>query len=96
MVARNDGARFPSPLLALGRSENDVVLALTSEPAGDIPRQCLPAVDRAGLDEVKARLWRQIRAAGNQHVVTGVTGELHTKFGPATRDISPPGGSSRI
>ena len=89
-VARNDGARFSESGFwrLVHRSENDVVLALDVGARKDIPRHVFQQLIARASDEVKARLAAaNPQAAGEiQHVVTGVTGELHTKFGPATRD----------
>ena len=89
-VARNDGARFSESGFwrLVHRSENDVVLALDVGARKDIPRHVFQQLIARASDEVKARLAaaNPQAAAEIQNVVTGVTGELHTKFGPATRD----------
>jgi len=89
-VARNDGARFSESGFwhLVHRSENDVVLALDVGARKDIPRHVFQQLIARASDEVKARLAaaNPQAAAEIQNAVTGVTGELHTKFGPATRD----------
>ena len=89
-VARNDGARFSESGFwrLVHRSENDVVLALDVGARKDIPRHVFQQLIARASDEVKARLAaaNPQAAAEIQNVVTGVTGDLHTKFGPATRD----------
>ena len=89
-VARNAGARFSESGFwrLVHRSENDVVLALDVGARKDIPRHVFQQLIARASDEVKARLAaaNPQAAAEIQNVVTGVTGDIHTKFGPATRD----------
>ena len=89
-VARNAGARFSESGFwrLVHRSENDVVLALDVGARKDVPRHVFQQLIARASDEVKARLAaaNPEAAAEIQNVVTGVTGDIHTKFGPATRD----------
>ena len=89
-VVRNAGARFSESGFwrLVHRSENDVVLALDVGARKDVPRHVFQQLIARASDEVKARLAaaNPQAAAEIQNVVTGVTGEIHTKFGPATRD----------
>jgi hypothetical protein len=65
-----------------------VVLALDVGARKDVPRHVFQQLIARASDEVKARLAaaNPQAAAEIQNVVTGVTGDLHTRFGPATRD----------
>jgi uncharacterized protein (DUF2336 family) len=89
-VVKNDGARFSESGFwrLVHRSENDVVLALDVGARKDIPRHVFQKLIARASDEVKERLAaaNPEAAAQIQNVVTGVTEEIHTKFGPATRD----------
>jgi uncharacterized protein (DUF2336 family) len=89
-VAGNKGASFSSSgfLHLLQRSENDHILAEHVGRRKDIPRHLFQQLISKASDEVKQKLARerpgmdgQVRAA-----VTDVTGSLHARFGPASKN----------
>src|SRR6202158_3245326 len=89
-VAANKGATFSSSgfLHLLKRSEDDHILAEHLGLRKDIPRHIFQQLISKASDEVKRKLERerpemetQIQAA-----VTDVTGTIHAKFGPASKN----------
>jgi uncharacterized protein (DUF2336 family) len=89
-VTKNSGAEFSDPgfLHLVRRSENDSILAENLGSRADIPRHIFQQLIAKASDEVKQKLQkerpdlqRQIQAT-----VTDVTGKLHLKFGPASKD----------
>lgn len=88
-VAKNSGARFSDSGFwkLVQRSENDIVLTLEVGARKDIPRHQFQKLIAKASDEVKERLAAINPQAADaiSDVVTGVTGNMHAKFGPATR-----------
>jgi uncharacterized protein (DUF2336 family) len=89
-VAANDGARLSgSGLLHLvKRSEDDGILAEHLGLRKDIPRHLFQQLISKASDEVKRKLERERPEMGSQiqNVVTDVTGTIHAKFGPASKN----------
>jgi uncharacterized protein (DUF2336 family) len=88
-LAKNDGARFSDSGFwqMVQRSENDIILALAVGVRKDIPRHHFQKLIAKASDEVRARLAaiNPEMAADIQDIVTGVTGEIHARLGPASR-----------
>jgi uncharacterized protein (DUF2336 family) len=87
-VATNDGARFSNFgfLHMVKRSERDSILAEQLGLRKDIPRHVFHQLIAKASDDVKRKL-KQERPDLADHIhtsVTDVTGELHSKFGPAS------------
>jgi uncharacterized protein (DUF2336 family) len=89
-VAANKGARFSSSgfLHLLKRSGDDHILAEHLGLRQDIPRHLFQQLISKASDEVKRKLererpemWGQLQA-----VVTDVTGAVHARFGPASKN----------
>jgi uncharacterized protein (DUF2336 family) len=89
-VAANDGARFSGLgfLHLLQRSEEDSILAEQLGLRKDIPRHLFQQLIAKASDEVKHRLANERPDMGDliHNVVTDVTGTIHAKFGPASKN----------
>jgi uncharacterized protein DUF2336 len=89
-VARNGGATISTPgfLHLLKRSENDSILAESLGSRGDIPRHVFQQLIAKASQEVRHKLQQERPDLANQVkiAVTDVTGSLHLKFGPASKD----------
>jgi len=89
-VARNGGAVFSNSgfLHLLRRSENDSILAESLGSRGDIPRHIFQQLIAKASHEVRRKLQHERPDLANQVkvAVTDVTGTLHLKFGPASKD----------
>ncbi len=89
-VAANKGARFSGFgfLHLLQRSEDDSILAEQLGLRKDIPRHLFQQLISKASDEVKKKLERERPDMGDliQAVVTDVTGTIHAKFGPASKN----------
>ena len=89
-VARNGGAAFSSSgfLHLLKRSENDSILAESLGSRGDIPRHVFQQLIAKASQEVRRKLQHERPDLADQVklAVTDVTGSLHLKFGPASKD----------
>jgi uncharacterized protein (DUF2336 family) len=89
-VAANVGARLSDFgfFHLLKRSEGDSILAEHLGLRQDIPRHVFQQLIAKASDEVKAKLIRERPhlASQVQTAVTDVTGALHARFGPATKN----------
>jgi len=89
-VAANDGASFSGFgfLHLVKRSENDSILAENLGLRKDISRHLFQQLISKASDDVKRKLERERPEMGSQihTVVTDVTGTLHAKFGPASKN----------
>jgi uncharacterized protein (DUF2336 family) len=89
-VASNQGARFSNFgfLHMITRAEGDSILAEQLGLRSDIPRHVFQQLISKASDNVKKRLERERPAMMSeiQTTVSDVTGELHSKFGPASRN----------
>ncbi len=89
-VAQNNGARFSEFgfLHMIKRSESDSILAEQLGLRKDIPRHLFQQLIAKASDNVKKKLARERPdiASQIQSSVTDVTGALHSKFGPASKD----------
>jgi uncharacterized protein (DUF2336 family) len=89
-VAANGGARFSGFgfLHLLQRSEDDSILAEQVGLRKDIPRHLFQQLISKASDEVKRKLERERPDMGQliQNVITDVTGTIHAKFGPASKN----------
>jgi uncharacterized protein (DUF2336 family) len=89
-LASNPGARFShfGFLQMIKRSENDSILIESFWTRKDIPRSIFQQLIAKASDEAKAKLERECPATATeiQTVVAGVTGELHSIFGPGSKD----------
>jgi hypothetical protein len=89
-VATNAGAAFSNSgfLHLVKRSENDTILAENLGRRIDIPRHVFQQLIAKASDEVKHKLQseRPDLAREIQKTVADVTGKLHLKFGPASKD----------
>jgi uncharacterized protein (DUF2336 family) len=89
-VAANDGARFSAFgfLHLVRRSEDDCILAEHLGLRKDIPRPLFQQLISKASDEVKRKLQQERPEMGSQiqTVVTDVTGMIHAKFGPASKN----------
>jgi len=89
-VARNGGARLSGTgfLQLVRRSDGDSILTESVGRRKDIPRHLFHQLISKASDEVQQKLARERPDMGYQihNVVTDVTGSIHAKFGPASRD----------
>jgi uncharacterized protein (DUF2336 family) len=89
-VARNSGARFSESGFwqLVHRSENDIVLAMDVGARKDVPRHIFQKLIAKAADEVKERMAAANPEAASEvhNTVTSITGDIHSKLGPATRD----------
>ena len=89
-VAANKGARLSGSgfLNLVKRSENDSILAEHVGLRKDIPRHLFQQLISKASDEVKRKLAQERPEMGSQvqTAVTAVTGMIHAKFGPASRN----------
>jgi uncharacterized protein (DUF2336 family) len=89
-IATNSGARFSNFgfLHMVKRSQNDSILAENLGLRRDIPRQVFHQLISRASEDVKRKLEqeRPDLAAQIQASVTDLTGALHSKFGPASKD----------
>jgi uncharacterized protein (DUF2336 family) len=89
-VAANDGARLSGSgfLHLLKRSEDDHILAEHLGLRKDIPRRVFQQLISKASDEVKQKLERERPEMGTQiqAIVTDVTGAVHARFGPASKN----------
>jgi uncharacterized protein (DUF2336 family) len=89
-LANNLGARFShfGFLQMIKRSENDSILIESLWIRRDIPRSIFQQLIAKASDEAKEKLERECpaTAAEIQTVVADVTGELHSIFGPGSKD----------
>jgi uncharacterized protein (DUF2336 family) len=89
-VAANDGTRFSAFgfLHLVRRSEDDCILAEHLGLRRDIPRPLFQQLISKASDEVKRKLQQERPEMGGQiqTVVTDVTGMIHAKFGPASKN----------
>ena len=88
-VAKNNGARFSDFgfLHMIQRAEGNSILAEQLGLRSDIPRHVFQQLIAKASDNVKKRLERARPTMIDQihSSVTDVTGELQSKFGPASR-----------
>jgi uncharacterized protein (DUF2336 family) len=89
-VAANKGARFSNFgfLHMIKRSESDSILAERLGLRKDIPRHLFQQLIAKASDDVKKKLARERPDIASQILssVTDVTGALHSKFGPASKN----------
>jgi uncharacterized protein (DUF2336 family) len=89
-VAANNGARFSNFgfLHMIKRSESDSILAEQLGLRKDIPRHLFQQLIAKASDDVKKKLARERPDIASQILssVTDVTGALHSKFGPASKN----------
>ena len=89
-VATNNGARFSNFgfLHMIKRSESDSILAEQLGLRKDIPRHLFQQLIAKASDDVKKKLAQERPDIANQiqSSVTDVTGTLHSKFGPASKN----------
>jgi uncharacterized protein (DUF2336 family) len=89
-VARNPGARFSDSGFwrLVQRSEDDIVLMLEVGGRRDIPRHHFQKLIAKASDEVRSKLAaiNPVAAQEIEGAVTQVTGALHAKFGPASKN----------
>jgi uncharacterized protein (DUF2336 family) len=89
-VAANNGARFSDFgfLHMIKRSESDSILAEQLGLRKDIPRHLFQQLIAKASDDVKKKLARERPDIASQILssVTDVTGALHSKFGPASKN----------
>jgi uncharacterized protein (DUF2336 family) len=89
-VAANDGARISGSgfLHLVKRSEDDSILAEHLGLRRDIPRHIFQQLISKASDEVKKKLGQERPDMDSQiqTVVTDVTGMIHAKFGPASKN----------
>jgi uncharacterized protein (DUF2336 family) len=89
-VAKNEGARFSNFgfLHMIKRSENDSILAEQLGLRRDISRQLFQQLIAKASEDVRRKLAeeRPDLAGKVQSSVSDVTGALHSKFGPATKN----------
>ena len=89
-VAKNNGARLSNfaILHMIKRSKRDSILFEQLGHRKDIPRHVFQQLIAKASDNTKQRLERERPQAASQiqSVVADVTGALHSKFGPASRD----------
>jgi len=89
-VAANNGAAFSNSgfLHLVRRSEGDSILAESVGLRRDIPRQLFHQLISKASDEVRKKLERE-RPDMEPHIQTAVvdvTGAIHARFGPASKD----------
>jgi len=89
-VATNSGARFSDFgfLHMIKRSESDSILAEQLGFRKDIPRHLFQQLIAKASDDVKKKLAQERPEIASQILssVTDVTGALHSKFGPASKN----------
>jgi uncharacterized protein (DUF2336 family) len=89
-VAKNTGARLSDfgILHMIKRSEGDSILFEQLGHRKDIPRHLFQQLIAKASDNTKKRLERERPEVASQiqSLVTDVTGALHAKFGPASKD----------
>jgi len=89
-VATNNGARFSDFgfLHMIKRSESDSILAEQLGFRKDIPRHLFQQLIAKASDDVKKKLAQERPEIASQILssVTDVTGALHSKFGPASKN----------
>jgi len=89
-VAANDGAHISGSgfLHLVKRSADDSILAEHLGLRKDIPRHVFQQLISKASDEVRKKLERERPGMGNQiqAAVTDVTGTIHAKFGPASKN----------
>jgi uncharacterized protein (DUF2336 family) len=89
-LANNPGARFShfGFMELIKRSEHDSILIETLGQRNDIPRSIFQQLIAKASDDVKKKLERERPAIATQieTLVADVTGELHSIFGPASRN----------
>src|SRR6266478_9768439 len=89
-VANNAGARFSGSgfLHLIKRAEGDSILAEQLGLRKDIPRHLFQQLIAKASDDVKKKLARERPDIASQILssVTDVTGALHSKFGPASKN----------
>jgi uncharacterized protein (DUF2336 family) len=89
-VAKNDGARFSDfgILHMIKRSKSDSILFEHLGHRKDIPRHTFQQLIAKASQNAKKRLEGERPEAASQirNLVTDVTGALHSKFGPASKD----------
>jgi uncharacterized protein (DUF2336 family) len=89
-VAANKGARFSNFgfMHMIKRSESDSILAEQLGLRKDIPRHLFQQLIAKASDDVKKKLARERPDIASQILssVTDVTGALHSKFGPASKN----------
>jgi uncharacterized protein (DUF2336 family) len=89
-VAENHGAQFSDfgILHMIKRSESDSILFEQLGHRKDIPRHTFQQLIAKASDNAKKRLESERPEAAGQirNLVTDVTGALHAKFGPASKD----------
>lgn len=89
-VASNAGANFSASgfLHLVRRSERDSILAESVGMRKDIPRHLFHQLISKASEEVRQRLARERPDIGPQiqQVVVDVTGSIHARFGPASKD----------
>jgi hypothetical protein len=89
-LAKNPGARFShfGFLKLIKRSDHDSILIENLGLRNDIPRAIFQQLIAKASDEVKKKLQRERpeMAPQIQTVVADVTGELHSIFGPASKN----------
>jgi uncharacterized protein (DUF2336 family) len=89
-VAANNGARFSDFgfLHMIKRSESDSILAEQLGLRKDIPRHLFHQLIAKASDDVKKKLARERPDIASQILssVADVTGALHSKFGPASKN----------
>jgi uncharacterized protein (DUF2336 family) len=90
-LVRNAGARFShfGFLKLIKRTEHDSILVETLGTRADIPRHIFQQLIAKASDEVRRRLERERpeMATEVQTLVADVTGELHSIFGPASKEF---------
>jgi uncharacterized protein (DUF2336 family) len=87
-VVANDGARFSASgfLHLVRRSEADMILAESVGLRKDIPRHLFQQLIAKASEEVRQRLERPDMGPEVHRVVVDVTGAIHARFGPASKD----------
>jgi uncharacterized protein (DUF2336 family) len=89
-VAANHGARFSEDgfLQLLKHSENDTILSEHLGQRRDIPRHVFQQMIAKASEDVRQKLEQENPHVGSQiqTAVTDVTGAMHSKFGPASKE----------
>ncbi len=89
-VARNGGARLSSAgfLHLVQRSDGDSILTESVGRRKDIPRHLFHQLISKASDEVQRKLAKERPEMGYQiqSIVTDVSGAIHARFGPASKD----------
>ncbi len=89
-LAANAGARFSDFgfLRMVERSEHNSFLVETLGSRVDIPRHIFQQLIAKASDEVRMKLARERPEAASEveHMISDVTGELHSIFGPASKN----------